>query len=186
MECTSIDLSILICHLYTRDVGPLLKKLKLQTDNRPVEIIVNGDNGELTIGSKRNELIRAAKGNYICFIDDDDDVSCDYTSSILSAIEKKPDVIGIEGEITFDNKKTKFYHSIDYQGWYTGIDGFYRTPNHLNPVKKSIAENIMFPEIDFGEDRKYSDRLIRVVKSEVYIDRQIYFYRMEKDKYELA
>lgn len=180
MEHSSIRLSILICHLNDRDASLLITKLKLQAKKKPVEVLINSDDGELTIGTKRNELIRSAKGDYICFVDDDDDVSDDYVLSILKSITGNPDVVGIEGVVCYDNKKSNFYHSIEYQGWYTGSDGFYRTPNHLNPVKRSLALSVMFPEIDFGEDKKYSERLIKQVKTENYIDKPIYFYKIKK------
>lgn len=172
-------LSILICHLKSRKemLDRLLLRLSMQTVGRSVEIKVDGDDGEKTIGRKRNDLLFSAKGEYVAFIDDDDDVSDDYVSSILAAIETKPDCVGIEGIYEDGHIKAPFKHSIQFQGWYTGTDAFYRTPNHLNPVKTSIAQQVGFPSKNFGEDHLYSDAIRRGLKTEVYINHPIYFYK---------
>ena len=61
--------------------------------------------------------------------------------------------------------------------WYTGSDNiFYRTPNHLNPIKRSIAKNVKFPEINFSEDKIYSDKIYRMIKTEEFITEPIYYY----------
>jgi hypothetical protein len=176
-----IVLSILICHLLDRKdiLHYLYNDLKSQCINLPVEIIVAGDNGEISIGTKRNKLLFEAKGEYIAFVDDDDSVSPDYISSIIKALESKPDCVGIEGVMQTNLGDAVFKHSIEYQGWYTGADAYYRTPNHLNPIKKTIAQAIGFPDMMFGEDQRYSEALRRSLSTEVYIDHPIYFYKKE-------
>jgi len=174
-------LSILICHLFDREesLRSLVNDLKSQSINLPVQILIKGDQGKISIGAKRNELLLSAKGEYIAFVDDDDSVSSDYVSSILEALKSKPDCVGIEGVMQTNLGDAMFKHSIDYQGWYTGPDAYYRTPNHLNPVKKTIAQSIGFPDMMFGEDQRYSEALRRSLRTEVYIDHPIYFYKKE-------
>jgi len=174
------QLSILICHLISRaeQLAALRAKLDSQNDGR-VEILVAGDNGEITVGAKRNDLLFRAAGDYVAFVDDDDDVSDDYIPAILKAVETKPDCAGIEGILKSNLGNAIFRHSIQFQGWYTGEDGFYRTPNHLNPVRRAIAQSIGFPAQSFGEDQLYSDALRRRLRTEVYIDHPIYFYNKE-------
>ena len=114
----------------------------------------------MSTGEKRNLLLSRAEGKYICFIDDDDDISDDYVSSIMRALEENPDCdcVGIQGLLMSSKGSFLFEHSIENQGWYTtkapNSDDplFIRTPNHLNPVKKSIAEQIGFPLVTVGED----------------------------------
>ena len=52
----------------------LARVLKTQA-NSSVEMLAVCDSGEKTIGAKRNELLEAAKGDYVVFVDDDDMVS---------------------------------------------------------------------------------------------------------------
>lgn len=179
-------LSILICHLLSRaeKLRGLYNDLKSQSINLPVEILVAGDNGELPIGVKRNNLLVQAKGDYVAFVDDDDDVADDYVSSILKALESKPDCVGIEGILKSNLGNSIFRHSIQFQGWYTGDDAFYRTPNHLNPIRREIALSICFPGVSFGEDQQYSDALRRRLRTEEYIGHPIYFYNKEYELHE--
>jgi cellulose synthase/poly-beta-1,6-N-acetylglucosamine synthase-like glycosyltransferase len=165
----------------TESLKKLLDKLESQAIGLPVQILVEGDNGEMSIGAKRNKLLFAAKGDYVSYVDDDDMVSDDYIPAILSALETKPDCVGIEGMMHTNLGIAKFKHSIEFQGWYTGADAYYRTPNHLNPIKKSIAQSIAFPDQMFGEDQRFSEALRRALRTEVYIDHPIYFYYFTKE-----
>lgn len=193
-----MKLSILICSLFNRasSLKRLLDILEKQTTSQ-VEVLVIKDNGKMSVGSKRNSLLEKAQGQYICFVDDDDLVSEDYISKILAAIKTEPDCCGIEGLISLclrvRNKRRstltgrkqwmkgpriqrKFIHSIKYKTWFEKDHVYYRCPNHLNPIKKELALQIGFPNIYTGEDKDYSQRLLPLLKTEVYIEKPIYFY----------
>ncbi len=184
MEQSKVILSILMCSLKEREKLFAFIHAKIfdqilnffNREGKIIEFIYEIDNGEMTIGEKRNKLLLRAQGEYICFVDDDDDVSDDYIESIMNALETKPDCVGIEGILKCKSGDLIFRHSIQFQCWYTGIDAFYRTPNHLNPVKRKIALNVCFPSKNFGEDQHYSDGIKRQLKTEKYIDHPIYFY----------
>lgn len=172
-------LSILICSVLNR-VGmlrSLLSALKEQL-TKDVEILVERDGGEITIGAKRNILLRKAIGDYVAFVDDDDKVSGDYVAKILKAVSASPDCCSMEGEIHFNSRNVtkKFVHSIRYKKWFQAGDIYYRCPNHLNPVKRTIALGVGFPNMARGEDKNYSLRLRPLLKTEQKIDGIIYFY----------
>ncbi len=173
-------LSILICSLTKRHrtLNELMRKLKEQKTDR-VEILVEIDGGQITTGAKRNFLLSRAKGDYIAFIDDDDAVSGDYVGKILKAIKTRPDCCGMEGIISFKkrNESRLFIHSIQYKEWYEMDKVYYRCPNHLSPVKRELALQVGFPDRTVGEDRDYSMRLLPLLKTEVYINGPIYFYK---------
>lgn len=185
-------LSILICTMISREryLERLIKILKAQR-RREVEVIINKDNGEKSIGQKRNELIGKATGEYICFIDDDDIVVDTYIDSILYCINKSsPDVVGFELDYFVDDKLTgKAFHSIKYNSWFEQPDDvnkgqmlYYRNPNHLNPIKSVLIPDKIFPEINNGEDRVYSMSLLPLLKSEEYIDKSMYRYLFRTNK----
>lgn len=175
-------LSILTCSLTERKKlfhileKHLIKQIKKDFN---VELLVNVDNGEKTIGLKRNELLNAATGEYVAFIDDDDWVSDDYIKRILTAIKfKNPDCCGIEGTLKLNTEyKQKFIHSIKYDNWYSKGYTHYRCPNHLNPIRKEIALSVGFKNVSYGEDFDFSLRLKPLLKTEVYIKGEIYTYR---------
>lgn len=141
-----------------------------------VEVLLETDKGEAHIGTKRNRLIAKATGDYVAFVDDDDRVSPDYVSRILGATQTNPDCVGIEGIYTCEGRKRKFCSSLKYKSWFEKGDLLYRCPNHLNPVLRSIASKVPFPEKSWGEDMDYSLKLFPYLKAEVYLEGPIYFY----------
>lgn len=171
--------SILICSLNERQsqLVNLLQDLNKQKTDE-VEILVNTDDRQKTTGTKRNELLLQAKGDYTAFVDDDDKVVEDYIPRILKAISSNPDCVGMEGLITFVSKgiTRKFIHSIRYKTWFEKDNIYYRCPNHLNPVKRELALKVGFPEITVGEDHEYSKNLLPLLATEEYLENPIYFY----------
>jgi len=170
-------LSVLICSLEKRaeQLERLLKVLRPQL-NTDVEVQVNIDDGQKTIGQKRNELLNIAKGDYVCYVDDDDLVSDDYVSKILNAVQASVDCCGITGEITFTNGvKRLFKHSIENE-WVLSDNIYYRYPNHINPLRRELVSKVGFPEKDFGEDKDFADRIRPLLKTEMKIPGIIYYY----------
>lgn len=130
------------------------------------------------IGVKRNRLLNLAKGEYIVFVDDDDKISENYISEILQACVSGADCIGINGVITTNGgDERKWFISKEYGLWFTGADGnYYRTPNHISPVRRELALQAGFPEISFAEDYEYSMRLLPLLKTESLISIPLYHY----------
>lgn len=144
-------------------------------DNK-MELIID-NSMEYNIGVKRNNLLSQARGEYIVFIDDDDTISPDYISKILEATKTNPDCIGISGVITFNGSNQKQWHiSKDFSAWHERDHVYYRTPNHISPVRRELALQAGFPEIEHGEDYAYSMRLLSLLKTEVKIEGNLYFY----------
>lgn len=175
-----MTLSILIATIPSRldKLDNLMSCLNPQWDrlHELVEVIIDPVIS-YNIGTKRNKLLQKAQGDYIVFIDDDDHVSLNYVKLILEAAETSPDCIGISGIITTNGAKQKQWHiSKDYGRWFERNGIYYRTPNHISPVKRELALKAGFPEIQFGEDAEYSKRLLPFLKSEVKIKGNIYHY----------
>lgn len=176
--------SILICSLDSRwaYLNRLLERLKPQMTDE-VEVLVNSDRREVTIGAKRNMLVSWATGQYVAFVDDDDLVSEKYTSKILRAIRSEPDCVGIEGTMTTDGvNPKKFIHSIKYRNWFERNGIYYRCCNHLNPIRKDIVVQVPFPEINSGEDHNFSMMVKPLLHKESYISEPIYFYEFRTRK----
>lgn len=132
---------------------------------------------DYNIGVKRNRLLSVAHGDYIVFIDDDDTISPDYVQKILKATETNPDCIGISGLITTNGQDKRQWHiSKDFGSWYEHANCYYRTPNHISPIRRELALQAGFPEIVHGEDYEYSKRLLPLLKTEVKVEGNIYFY----------
>lgn len=184
-----MKLSILICTLERRiHLLERLKKTMLRNFNGnpppDVEIITNCDNGQMSIGAKRNFLLSLAKGEYVVFADDDDLVSNDYISQIISATITNPDAIGFKGWITTNGIMRKEWRISKNYGYEQKGGVYYRYNNHLSPVKREIALQIGFPDISHGEDFDYAKRLHEsgLIKTEVFIDKHLYHYDYKTSK----
>ncbi len=183
--------SILICTLQARETAfqQLFKKLENQIKQAnlqdKVEIIYFSDNRENSIGYKRNKLLQKSQGKYTCFIDDDDNINENYIQIIYEKLQENPDCVSLKGIITFDGKNPcPFTHSLTYDHWFKDNNGYYRPPNHLNPIKRDIAIQFIFPETNWHEDRHWSHALVRsgLLKKEVTIEEPLYFYNYTEHK----
>lgn len=142
-------------------------------------------NDIMTIGAKRHELVQSSNDKFIVFIDDDDMISDDYVELIIDAIHKNPtcDCIGMKGIITFDGiNEKKWEISKEFGAWYEANNIYYRTPNHISPIRTSIAKSVGFPDISDGEDYQYSMGVLPLLKKEVKIKKEIYHYRFITNK----
>jgi GT2 family glycosyltransferase len=185
-----IKLSILIPTTYGRK--EMLRELMRHVEHQikslsvedSVEILIDEDGGEASVGSKRQRLLELAKGEMVVHIDSDDWVSDDYIESILLAIESKPDVIGFEGYMTHDGERRENFKISKDLLYITIKDGYgkneyLRFNNHLSPIKRDIALKIGFKDMKFAEDYDYALRLKEsgLIKTEVYIPKDLYHYR---------
>lgn len=185
-----MKLSLLILSLTSRSeyLKRLLSILDPQKTN-DVEILIETDEGNLSIGEKRNRLLQKSKGEYIAFIDDDDLVAQDYVSKILEAIKTKPDCVGIHLLHFNDGNLTGLtYHNLKYDNWFEqredviGLVRYYRNPNHLNPVKREYAIQCFFPKISHGEDKVYSTNILKYLHTQEVILEPIYYYFYRSNK----
>lgn len=182
-----MKLSILIPTIQSRQKQ--FQKLKKKLDRQiaenslleEVEIVCFLDNRNHSIGFKRNKLINSAKGMFVVFVDDDDDVSDDYVLLIYRAIINNPDIdcIGIKGLITFRERMPRtFIHSLQYKEYFSKKKTYFRPPYHLNPIKHEIAIKYSFEDINYSEDIDWAMKILNdnVLQKEYFIDKVIYFY----------
>lgn len=178
--------SILICTIDERkeSLDKLCTKLKAQIKNLElsdqIEILCCRDKrGQNTIGLKRNTLLEQSCGKYISFIDDDDDIHDDYIKLIYEKLLNNPDCVSLTGIITTNSQDPKkFIHSIKYKNWFENKNTYFRSPNHLNAIKRAVAIQFAFPEKNFAEDAEWSNAIAKseLLKIEEVIDIPYYFY----------
>lgn len=180
-------LSILISTLTSRAalLGPLLLKLSHQLHQLPVqdvEIVVFEDQKEHTVGWKRNRLIDEARGIFVCFVDDDDDISDDYVWQLREAIMRNPkvDCVGFRGLMSVAGQGSRQVHySLENTANMESGGTYYRYPGHLTPVRKEKVLECRFPDQSFGEDADFSMQLARrkCLRSEAFVDKVLYHYQ---------
>ena len=180
-------LSILLCTVENRaDIfSALHAHILRQAESKPVEVLVACDAKQISIGKKRQNLLEQAKGEWICFVDDDDWVSDSYVDDILTALESKPDCVGFKITCTTNGRNEESaIASIRYPRWIENQDGFAhcRSPYHKTPILRSIALKVGFPDMRYGEDKIYSSGVTKLVDTEKFIDKVLYFYRYRNNE----
>jgi glycosyltransferase involved in cell wall biosynthesis len=171
-----MKLSILIPSLASRSkqLDALVKSLGEYDE---VECITYIDNGEKTIGEKRNWLVSKASGQYCAFIDDDDRVSSNYIRLLMFGINKGVDCCSLTGSYNVKGRQSKtFIHSIRYNDWFEDRGVLCRCPNHLNCIRTEIVREVPFPATSNGEDKVFSLGLRGLLKTEHFINETIYQY----------
>jgi glycosyltransferase involved in cell wall biosynthesis len=198
-----ILLSVLIPTLVSRQVEfqQLAKKLSGQVQNHHlserVEILSYCDNKEHSVGYKRNALVQQARGRFVAFVDDDDDVDSEYIPLVCSVIAQHPEIdcIGFRGQMTWAGRFPEpMIHSLRYSSMETvghsaGFNVYVRPPNHLNPMRRDIAQRYRFPNINFGEDSARTEQMVRdgVLRHEYFVtDRILYYYRFDPTRTEAS
>lgn len=146
---------------------------------KDVEILVDDDDKRF-LGTKRKEMLSKAQGLFTCAIDDDDWISENYVRLIVEAIKNNPavDNLKINGIITTDGENPKkWIISCHFEDWFEEEGVYYRTPNHICPIKTELVRIAGFDEVAWGEDYPFSQRIKPLVKSEVEIEEPLYFYQ---------
>jgi glycosyltransferase involved in cell wall biosynthesis len=162
-------LTIAVCSLLERTetfLPKMVGQLKSQIDpfKNDVDLIIDIDNRNKSLGKKRDEIVNRAKGKYIVFVDDDDILSDDYVISFIVDVS-------ING-----GAYTPCYYSIKYDKDYNKSNSYHRLPNHICAVKTGIAKEVGYSDFTFGEDADFAKRAKPLLKTEFMIDKVLYYY----------
>lgn len=182
----TIDLSILVCSVHTRykTFLPLIQDQLYdqlaalsEADQDRVEIIILTDNKKMMLGHKRNTMVDIAQGKYIAFVDDDDRLAPDYLTQLLTATATDADSIVFKAEVSLNGEPAKICdYSKDHRRDYNHKDGYYRIPNHICCIKRSVSLKSSFPNVLYGEDAGYGKVLLPFLKTEHKINKILYYY----------
>jgi len=161
----SYDWSVLIPTIPGREfslrklLGSIREKVSRIAPHLRVEYCVRFDNREMSIGMKRQELLQNAKGKYMSFVDDDDDITDAYIEDLVETIRGQYPVMRLRGQIS----QYTFTHSLENRLISPMASGevFLRPPNHLNPMMTDVAKLIHFRDSVRGEDLDWTIRLAR-------------------------
>jgi glycosyltransferase involved in cell wall biosynthesis len=159
-----------------------MNQLLEQSKNYPgVEIIGLFDNKKRSVGEKRQDLLNLAKGKYLVFIDDDDRISDDYISSIITAMNMYPDTdcIVFDCICCIENsslkKLCKYGIEFEYGDINNGTE-WRGKPAHTMVYKSSIAKAHLYNSVNFGEDIDWVVRACKDIKHQTRIDKVLYYY----------
>lgn len=180
MSAKTPSWDILIASIYHRVdmLTDLLAELKRQM-LPGVGVLVYLDNREQVYGPKCQRLYDASKADYVSMLDDDDWVAEDYIKTVRKALRKRPDYVGYKILYTEHGQpQMPIVHSLKSGGWFENGGTLYRDICHKNPMRRDLALQSPW-EGDGGADITWAFglRQLGCVKSEVFIDRELYHYR---------
>lgn len=162
----------------------LIEKIKNQIGDKNVEHLIFLDNKKRTIGLKREMLVEMAKGKYMAFVDDDDDISDDYIDSLLEGISHNPDVVTFKQKCIVNDRTPAIINfslnNKENEEYYAG--GFInRKPFHVCAWKSTLGKKYKFTDRNYSEDWYWAEQLTKHAKTEYHIDKAIHTYIYNDD-----
>jgi hypothetical protein len=159
----------------------LSAKIQAQAGSGHVEHLIFCDNRMRSIGAKRQALVDIARGDYVAFCDDDDDISEDYIPSILEATMAGPDVITFHQRAIWLGRETEVHFGLNNSDGPFVLGGItMRAPWHVCAWRRSVVAGCLFGESNYGEDLEWCLQARRRVKTAIHIPRILHTYRHDE------
>lgn len=150
------------------------------------ELLIEEDNGQLPSGAKRNKLLSQARGQYVCFVDDDDLVSNTYVENLRQGCRRQVDIVSFD-ILRQSNDRSERVHRFKFgmlhgQRLSNNILGM--PTNHLCAWKRELATLVAFqPQLGYNDDVFWYEPLNHsgLVRSSHHIPIVLYIYRWRRE-----
>lgn len=153
---------------------PTLGDVEIKVDNSKSFL-----DGGLSIGKKREKLVKRATGKYLCFLDDDEDIAPNYVETLVRLCQKHYDIITFRSFI-----KNDFYWGLVDMSLKNPTNEeatpekiIKRPPWHICPVLSKYAKMYDFEDINYGEDWKWFEKVLKHCQSEAHTDQILHSYQ---------
>lgn len=164
---------------YCREVHSTLGEVEIVVIDTP-----KFSDGGLTIGAKRQKGLEISKGEYVCWLDDDDDISPNYVETLLRLSNKGADVC------TFNNitKLPNFWCVVQMKLSTKHDDQvkpgiINRRPYHICAWRRSMIHDISFPDANWDEDTGFIAQALKRAKTEVNTEAILHEYNRNEISY---
>lgn len=156
----------------------IMHQIHTSTGACPVEHLIFSDNRTRSIGEKRQALLDIARGKYIAYVDDDDDVSDDYVASLLHGIETGEDLVTFQQRAIYNGLESTVVFSLANQDEPFTPGGITRRGAwHVCAWRRELVADCVFPFINYGEDKAWSLQARPRARGEIHIPRILHTYR---------
>ena len=161
-----------------RKLQALQRRIEEQIGEQAVEHLILSDNRTRTIGAKRQALLDIARGQYIAFVDDDDDIADTYVAELLTAIETGADVITFRQQAIYNGLESEIHFGLNNQDEAFNPGGVtLRAPWHICAWKRERVDECLFGESNYGEDKVWCLQARKRIRTGYHIDSVIHTYR---------
>ena len=158
---TGIILSILTPTIPSRwaQVKTLSDELAAQIGDHPVEHLVLFDNKRRSVGRKRDDLLRLARGHRVAFVDDDDWIAPCYIAELLKA-PAEADVVTFLQEATINGQIGLIEFGLGNPNEpFKPRSLSKRNAWHVCAWRRTLAVLSYFPDNNYGEDWEFASKL---------------------------
>jgi len=157
-------------------------EVKLQSDRFPdVELIVTVDSGIITSGAKRQALTDSARGDYIAFVDDDDEISANYVADLRAGCQSGAAVVTFRMDQSNDgiSQNVQRFSVCAADGTHDADGIVVMQANHLCAWRREVATSIAWdPGLGYGDDQLWYKSIHAMGGyREHHIPSVLYFYR---------
>ena len=165
-----------------------LELLQKINNTHPIIIDIGKDTGP---GTSRNRGFRLAKGDYVIFVDADDEIHPQYLETMMSIFEEHPElnVVSCDYFSVSETDETEWVDEVENPfkcySIYSREDALYNllwndiadTPwAHLVNKQYIIENNIQFPDYSYGEDAYYVHQLFGNADKIGFSHKKLYKY----------
>jgi len=161
---------------YCRETHPTLGDVEL--------VIINSKKftkGGESIGVKRTNGLRLSKGKYVCWLDDDDDISPDYIETLLRLALWNKDVLVFNNISRFDNFWALVQMNLDFKQDEQAFPGIIkRRPYHVCGWRRELLNGISFPDLNWDEDTAFIEQALKVCKTQSKTEAVLHEYNRGK------
>lgn len=135
-------------------------------------------NGGLSVGKKREALVKRATGKYLCFLDDDDTISPNYIATLIELCQQGQHVCSFRALYKLQNYwgvvNMSLQNKENEQATPERI--IQRPPWHICPVLSEFAKQYEFKDINNAEDFDWMQRVLAHCQTEAHTDKIIFQY----------
>lgn len=162
---------------YIQTVHPALGRVEILVDDSKRFL-----DGGLSIGKKREALVKRAEGRFLCFLDDDEGIAPNYLETILRLCKQDADVCTFRSI----SKLQTYWMVVDMSLKYLANDQanpeymIRRKPWHICPVRSLFAKMHNFTDINYGEDWAWFEQVLSHCTTEAKSGAIIHEYRHGK------
>ena len=157
-----------------------------EKDNR-IKVIHQENQG---VSAARNNGLKYANGDFVSFIDSDDEICPVFLEKMLKALQKRPEAGFVWCD--FEKGKAKIewnFFEVSEQVYDKPFNHYvqHQKPKIVSAIwnklyRKSLLEDLTFSEdLSVGEDLIFLYQVLNRAKHAIYINSEMYFYRIREN-----